>query len=219
MGRLDDQVKIRGVRIELGEIEAALTECPELKETAVVAREDENNNRQLIAYVVAKPGEEAPTTGALRKFVGARLPEYMIPSAFVVIDALPRLPSGKLDRHALPAPDQSRSRWDLFVAPRTALERELTNIWQVVLAIGVIGITDNFFDLGGNSLSALILLTRIDKTFGKKLSLPILYQAPTVRELAALMDGDQQPISSVSLFPLQPYGSRPPFFLAARRNE
>ena len=158
--------------------------CPGIKEAAVVPGEDQANNRQLIAYVVSKNGEVS-TTSALRSFLSAKLPEYMIPSAFVVLDALPRLLSGKLDRHALPSPDHVRPEFDRpHVAPRTSVQLQLVKIWQAVLSVGGIGITDNFFDLGGNSLAALYLLNHINKAFSKKLPLAVLYQAQTVEELA-----------------------------------
>ena len=199
VGRLDDQVKIRGMRIELGDVEAALIGCPGIKEAAVVPGEDESNNRRLIAYVVSKSGEVS-TTSALRSFLSAKLPEYMIPSAFVVLDALPRLPSGKLDRLALPAPDYVRPELDRpHVAPRTSLQLQLLNIWQTVLAVGGIGITDNFFDLGGNSLSAMYLLNHVNKVFGKGLSVASLYMAPTVEEFASLMEHQRQPVTTTSL--------------------
>ena len=212
VGRIDDQVKIRGMRIELGDVEAALIGCPGIKEAAVVAGEDEAKNRRLIAYVVSK-NREVSTTSALRSFLSAKLPEYMIPSAFVVLDALPRLPSGKLDRLALPLPDSARPELDRpHVAARTSVQLQLVRIWQSVLAVGGIGITDNFFDLGGNSMAALYLLTHINKAFSKKLPLAVLYQAQTVEELAHVLDNDNPSVSWSSLTPLQANGSRPPFF-------
>ena len=212
IGRLDDQVKIRGMRIEPGDVEAVLIGCPGIKEAAVVPGEDETNNRRLIAYVVPKNGE-ITTTSALRNFLSAKLPEYMIPSAFVVLDALPRLPSGKLDRHTLPSPDYVRPELDRpHVAPRTSVQLQLLRIWQAVLGVGGIGITDNFFDLGGNSLAALYLLTHINKAFSKKLPLAALYQAQTVEDLADLVDNDNHSVSWSSLTPLQTNGSKPPFF-------
>src|SRR5436309_1210880 len=179
------------MRVEPGEIEAALFECPDLRDAAVLAREDEHNDRRIVAYVVSK-NREAPTTTELRRFLSARLPEYMIPSAFVEVDALPRLPSGKLDRYALhmstnPRPNLNRP----FVPPRSLVEWRLTKIWQTVLAAAVIGVTDNFFDLGGNSLDALLLLSYIDRTFTRKLPIAMLYQAPTVEELAAVLEDEK----------------------------
>jgi amino acid adenylation domain-containing protein len=211
-GRIDDQVKIRGIRIEPGEVTAVLNEYSGLKESVVVAREDELNNRRLVAYIVPVNGK-APLPQALRAFLGEKLPEYMIPSAFVELVALPRLPSGKIDRQGLPAPDHARlDSGQPFVAPRNDLEKQLVGIWQTVLAVANISMTDNFFDVGGNSLSAMYLLTNVNKTFGEKLPLAALYQAPTVEEFAKLLDHHERSVILTSLLPLQPRGSKPPLF-------
>jgi len=212
LGRIDDQVKIRGIRIEPGEVTAVLNLCPGLKESVVIAREDELKNRRLVAYLVPSNGT-APPPAELRSFLAEKLPVYLIPSAFIELKALPRLPSGKIDRHALPAPDRDRlNSGQPFVSPRNALERQLIGIWQTVLAVGAISMTDNFFDLGGNSLSAMYLLTHVNKAFGDKLPLAALYQAPTVEEFAKLQYHHEQSVVLTSLLPLQPHGSRPPFF-------
>src|SRR5262249_3305584 len=159
-----------------------------VKEAAVVAKEDPYSGQTMIAYIVAKPGN-APTTNELRRFLSARLPAHMIPSSFLVLDAFPRLPSAKLDRQALRMPDNVTPRSDPAVAPpRNDVEWQLAKIFQTVLAVGAVGITDNFFDLGGNSMAALVLLAQIDRTFAKKLPLPTLYQAPTIEELATVLE-------------------------------
>jgi amino acid adenylation domain-containing protein len=212
LGRADDQVKIRGMRIEPGEIVAALNQHPALKEAVVVAKEDELHTRRLVAYVSPRDGE-APTSSTLRVFLGGKIPEYMIPSAFVVMASLPRLSSGKIDRGALPAPEHSKIERDRpFVAARNDLEKQLVGMWQAVLPGGAIGVTDNFFDLGGHSLSALQLLSHLSKSFGKKLPLAILHQAPTIQELAVVLADERLPLPLSSLVAIQPHGAKPPFF-------
>ncbi|MEP7306498.1 MAG: amino acid adenylation domain-containing protein [Acidobacteriota bacterium] len=212
LGRADDQVKIRGMRIEPGEIVAALNQHPALKEAIVVAKDDESHTRRLVAYVIPRDGQ-APTSTVLRAFLGGKIPEYMIPSAFVVMASLPRLSSGKIDRGALPAPDNARPELDRpFVAARNDLEKQLVGMWQAVLPGGAIGVTDNFFDLGGHSLSALHLLSHLSKSFGRKLPLAILHQAPTIEELAIALADDRLSVSLSSLVAIQPHGAKPPFF-------
>ncbi|NIR34824.1 MAG: non-ribosomal peptide synthetase, partial [Actinobacteria bacterium] len=183
LGRVDHQVKIRGYRIEIGEIETVLSAHPQVREVFVMAREDGPGERRLVAYVVAE--EPAPTTSALRQALKERLPDYMIPQAFVFLEALPLASSGKVDRQALPAPDTSRPGLDdAYTPPTTPLEHRLVRIWEAVLGVRPIGTTDNFFDIGGSSIVAVRLLARIRKEFGRDLPLTVLVNEGTIRGVA-----------------------------------
>ena len=187
LGRIDHQVKIRGFRIELGEIEAVLTQNPAVREAVILAREDIPGDKRLVGYVVPN-GESAPTASDLRSFLQQKLPEYMVPSAFVILGALPLTPNGKLDRKALPAPDQTRPELEeTFVAPRTPVEETLASIWAGVLKLDKVGIHDNFFDLGGHSLLGTQLISRIRDAFKLDLPLRNLFEAPTIDGLAQRM--------------------------------
>ncbi len=146
LGRIDNQVKIRGFRIELGEIEAAIAQWPTVKTCAVIAREDVPGDKRLVAYVVAAGNVHEPTHGELRAYLKERLPEYMVPSAFVMLDDLPLTPNGKIDRRALPAPEWAADG-DGYVAPRTLVEEVIADIWSEVLGIKRVGAADNFFAL------------------------------------------------------------------------
>jgi hypothetical protein len=182
LGRMDQQVKIRGFRIELGEIEKVLSEHPEVFQSVVVAREEDPGDKQLVAYVVATAG--ATITGReLRAFLKERLPEYMAPSFFTFLEALPLSPNGKVDRKALPAPAQIRSE-ETFSAPRTPIEKSLARIWADVLNLDEVGIHDNFFELGGHSLKATQVISRVREALRLDLSVRVLFEAPTVAELA-----------------------------------
>lgn len=209
LGRIDYQVKIRGFRIEVGEIEAVLREHPAVRETVVVAREDDLGDKRLVAYIVC---DRAIPISELRRSIKDRLPDYMLPSAFVKLEALPLTPNGKIDRRALPAPDTVRQELEeTFVAPRTDLELQLTKIWEKVLGIQPIGIRDNFFELGGHSLLAVRLLTEIEKICGKNLPLVSFLEAQTVEQLATLLDNkDSQPWQS--LVKIKPGTTKPPLF-------
>jgi amino acid adenylation domain-containing protein len=185
LGRMDHQVKIRGFRIELGEIETALADHPGVRQSAAIVREDEPGNKRLVAYVVAKP-EFALATTDLRGFLKDKLPEYMIPSAFVMLDALPLTPNGKVDRKVLPAPDQSRPEQENpFVPPSTVAEKTIAEIWAHVLKVDRVGIHDNFFESGGHSLLATQVMSRVCAAFQVELPLRSLFETPTVAGLAA----------------------------------
>ncbi|MBD2336733.1 amino acid adenylation domain-containing protein [Calothrix sp. FACHB-156] len=216
LGRIDHQVKIRGFRIELGEIESVLTQHDSVKETVVIAREDEPGNKRLVAYVVVN-SETAPSMNELRRFLQEKLPEYMIPSAFVAIAKIPLTPNGKVDRRALPIPDQRPELEKAFVAPSNAIEIDLAQIWSEVLGIQLIGIRDNFFDLGGNSLLAVKLFTQIEKKFGQKLPLATLLQSPTIEQLASILSQPNISASWSCLVTIQPgsSGKRPLFLIHA----
>ncbi len=185
LGRIDGQVKIRGFRIELGEIESVLRQAPGVQEAVVLAREDTLGEKRLVAYIVADRKLSLPT-GELRTFVKEKLPEYMVPSAFVELDGLPLTPNGKVDRHALPLPDQSE---ESFVAPRTSIEEALARIWAEILKLERVGIHDNFFHIGGHSLLATQVISLIGRAFQIDIPLRALFEKPTVEELAiAIME-------------------------------
>src|SRR5947199_3401067 len=212
LGRLDDQVKIRGFRIELGEIEAALLALAAIEQAMVLVREDIPGDKRLVAYLVCAPGQTLQVE-SLRSQLQQQLPAYMVPSAFVPLNALPLTSNGKVDRRALPSPDQSRPGLEkTFVAPNTRSEEVLAKIWANLLKLEQVGIHDNFFDLGGHSLLAVRLMSQIEKSFGKKLPLAILFQAPTIEQLAELIIEDVVLPTWSSLYPIQPHGSKPPFF-------
>ncbi|HEX8696369.1 MAG TPA: amino acid adenylation domain-containing protein [Longimicrobium sp.] len=179
LGRADEQVKVRGFRVEPGEVEAALRAHPAVADAAAAAR-GEGGAQLLAAYVV--PAGEAPDPGELRRFVGERLPDYMVPGAIVFLPALPRLPNGKVDRAALPAPAPA-ARGE-YVAPRTEAEAALAAIWAEVLGVERVGATDAFLDLGGHSLAAVRIASRVRERLGAELSLADLFAMPTVAELA-----------------------------------
>jgi amino acid adenylation domain-containing protein len=200
LGRIDNQVKIRGFRIELGEVETVLSQHPVVRQSVVIVREDSPGDRRLVAYVVSSP-DQVCTASELRNFLKEKLPEYMVPSAFVVLDAFPLTPNGKLDRKALPAPDQNRPALDeTFTAPRTPVEELLTQIWSDVLKVDKVSIHDNFFDLGGHSLLATQLVSRVRDAFQMDIPLRTLFEKPTVEELAiAIMHHSRKQISENEL--------------------
>ncbi|MBU7585508.1 MAG: non-ribosomal peptide synthase/polyketide synthase [Nostoc sp. TH1S01] len=190
LGRIDNQVKIRGFRIELGEIEAALATHPQVWESVVIVREDEPGDKRLVAYVVKS--DESLTTNQLRSFLKAKLPEYMIPSALVLLESLPLTANGKIDRRALPKPELDSALSEKYAAPRTANEEILVQIWAQILKVEQVGIHDNFFELGGHSLLATQLVSRIRNIFKVELPLRDLFTAGTVAELAQSIGQLQQ---------------------------
>ncbi|HYO59951.1 amino acid adenylation domain-containing protein, partial [Archangium sp.] len=193
IGRRDEQVKIRGFRIELGEVEAVLTQHPAVREAVVVVRESAPGLKQLVGYVVAQ-GEARPSKAELRTYLRERLPEYMVPSAFVLLDAVPLTPNGKVDRKALPAPDEGHGSDEAMVAPQTELERAVAAIWQEVLHMTKVGTNDRFFDLGGNSLSIIEVQKKLSTVLGLNVKLTKLFQYPTIALLAQhLSQGDTGP--------------------------
>ena len=212
LGRIDHQVKIRGFRIELGEIEAVLEQHSGVNQAVVVAREDTPGDKRLVAYVVpATP--DTLTSAELRIHAGKQLPDYMTPTAFVQMAKLPVTPNGKVDRKALPAPTVSDFEAQTeYVAPRDATERKLVQLWEDVLGIRPISVTASFFDLGGRSVLAARLFTKILRGFGKELPLSTLFRSPTVEQLAK----ELQPSAPTSEYPtlvtIQENGSKPPFF-------
>ncbi|MGW6642429.1 amino acid adenylation domain-containing protein, partial [Streptomyces iakyrus] len=188
VGRADDQVKIRGFRIELGEIETVLAGHAALR-AAVVTVEDVAGDPRLVAHVVPADQEDGiPAAGELRAFVGDRLPGFMVPSVFVELAALPLTPNGKVDRAALPAPDAVRQGTTGFVEPASVTEQLLVEVWAAVLGVDGIGAADDFFELGGHSLLATQVVSRIREVFAAEIPLAVLFDHPTVRELAAVVD-------------------------------
>ncbi len=204
LGRLDGQVKIRGYRIELGEIETVLAQCPSVRASAVAVSEDAGGDKRLVAYVVPQ-AQEVPNASELRAWLQTRLPEYMIPSAFVALERLPLTASGKLDRRALlhSAPEQPPSEQPV-AAPRTATEQILANIWGEVLGVEQVGIHDNFIALGGHSLLATQIVARAWQAFQIEVPLRTLLQAQTVAALASSIDTLMRaaPIRGSSSIPL-----------------
>jgi amino acid adenylation domain-containing protein len=210
LGRIDNQVKVRGFRIELGEIETVLTRHPGVAEAVVVARGATGAEAELAAYVI--PEREPLAAHALREFAANTLPSYMVPTTVTTLEAFPLTPNGKIDRKALPEPTRERSAERALVAAETGLERQLTTIWERELDIRPIGATDNFFDLGVTSISAATLFAAIEHELGSELPLGAIFQAPTIRALARLLEGDGDSSRWTSLIPIQPEGSRAPIF-------
>ena len=186
LGRLDHQVKIRGFRVELGEIEAVLAAYPGVEEAVLVAREDTPGDRRLVAYVAAPTGEVTPV--GLRQALQSRLPDYMVPAAFVLLGDLPRTPNGKVDRKALPAPEATRLADDDFVAPSTPVEQALANLWSPMLGVEEIGVHDDFFGLGGHSILAMRVASRVRDLFEVEIPVRTLFERPTIAELAATIE-------------------------------
>ncbi|RKG86299.1 hypothetical protein D7V97_43360, partial [Corallococcus sp. CA053C] len=197
VGRIDAQVKVRGFRIELGEVETVLRAGPAVKDAVVLAREDHPGDKRLVAYVVT---EGALDVAALRAHLKQHLPEYMVPAAFVPLEALPLTSNGKVDRKALPVPEAS-SRTHAYEAPVTPLEEKLAGLWSEVLRVPTVGRTDNFFELGGHSLLATQLVARVRAALDVELPLRALFEAPTV---AALAERLQQASTATRLPPLTP---------------
>jgi amino acid adenylation domain-containing protein len=185
LGRLDHQVKVRGFRVEPGEVKAALMEHLEVREAVVVAREDETGDKRLVAYCVVLTEQQEPTTSELRSFLKQKLPEHMVPAAFVMLEALPLTPNGKVDRHALPMPDRTRPELDrIFVPPRSPVEQTVAGTWSEVLGLERVGVHDNFLELGGHSLLATQVIARLCGALGIELPVSSLFESPTVAGLA-----------------------------------
>jgi amino acid adenylation domain-containing protein len=187
LGRADDQVKIRGYRVELGEIEATVATHPQVRSCTVLAREDEPGDRQLVAYVVPRD-DDGLRAEELRAFLREKLPEYMVPARFVYLDALPLTPNGKVDRKALLPPPREVSGAGEGGAPRTETETRVEAIWSELLKVDGIGVQDDFFDLGGDSMTAVALLAHLHEAFGVDLELAVLFDRPTIAGLSEFVD-------------------------------
>ncbi|HUM15287.1 MAG TPA: amino acid adenylation domain-containing protein [Candidatus Nitrosotalea sp.] len=211
LGRTDFQAKIRGNRVEVAEVEAALLGVGAVKEVAVATRQDGSAEPRLVAYVV--PGSHtAPTVSELRRHLAARLPDYMIPSAYVILEALPLDANGKVDRRALPAPDGRRPELDEgHVEPRTLLEHQLARIWEAVLGIHPVGILDSFFDLGGSSLLAVQMMDQVERVLHRKVPLSVMLAGATIADLASAIQEEAVELRA-PIVPIQTGGGRPPFF-------
>jgi aryl carrier-like protein len=208
LGRLDHQVKLRGFRIELGEIEAALLEHQEVEQAVVMVREDDPGNKRLVAYVVPENREKEFNTGELRDSLRHKLPEYMVPQMYVELKELPLTPNGKLDRKHLPKPQPVEAA-NKYVSPRTAEEEVLCDIWAEVLKLESVGIQDNFFEIGGDSILAIQAITRANK-LGLQLTAKDLFQHQTVAQLASVaISGGPQEQSLSNTAEMAP-GSPPP---------
>lgn len=210
LGRGDNQVKLRGYRIELSEVEMVLASHSAIRETAVIVREDTPGDKRLVAYVTTTT---KTAVSELRQYLQPRLPEYMLPSAFVFLDKMPLTPSGKVNRRALPEPEYGqRQQGAEITAPRTELETQLVALWQQVLKVKEVGIHDNFFELGGHSLLALRLFFQIDQKFGVNLPLITLFKGGTIEHLAAEIRRQQGKAAWSVAEIMQPVGDKPPFF-------
>jgi amino acid adenylation domain-containing protein len=188
LGRIDHQVKLRGFRVELGEIETVLNQHPGVHAAVVVVREKEGAEKQLISYVV--PGQGELSRGDLRHFLKQTLPEYMVPTVFVMLEALPLTPNGKVDRRGLPEPDHSLTGpVENLVLPRNPMEATLAEIWESLLRVELVGVHDNFFELGGSSLLATRVVSRIRQTFHVDLPLRDFLTRPTIAELTKVLEG------------------------------
>jgi acyl carrier protein len=192
LGRTDEQVKIRGHRVEPGEIEHALLRHPAVASAVVIAREVELGGKQLIAYTRQRPGTTT-TTAELRGFLEGKLPSYMVPSHFVILNDLPLTVNGKVDRRALPDPDLEKDRMrNCLVAPRTPVENVVASIWCELLHLDKVGIHEDFFHLGGDSLLAMQLISRITRALKVELPLLSIFEGPTVAKLALSIETAQR---------------------------
>lgn len=212
IGRRDNQLKFHGFRVELGEIEAALIQHEDVSQAVVMLWEDQSGNSQLAAYVVSDQNGQS-TADALKKSLKAKLPAYMIPSAMIILDTFPLTPNGKVDRRALPKPEPAECyTLEHYAAPCTDTEKELASIWAEILGIPCVGIHDNFFDMGGHSLLAIRLTQRIEKVLGVTMPVATLFKAPTIAEMAKLIDGQKAPDTFSPLVGIRPKKEKTPFF-------
>jgi amino acid adenylation domain-containing protein len=195
LGRIDNQVKIRGFRVELGEIEAVLSQHPSVRETVVITLKDPLENQRLVAYIVPYQ-KQGPTVSQLQSFLKVKLPNYMVPAAWVMLEALPLTPNGKVDRRTLPIPENLRPQLETaYVGPQTKMEHDITAIWQKVLPLEKIGIYDNFFDVGGHSLLMLQIHSQLRDFLGQELSMVEIFKYPTIHALAKYLSHKQSQVT------------------------
>ena len=209
LGRIDEQVKLRGHRIELGEIENVLLQDPQIRQAAVKLAEEDNGNKLLVGYIV--PESTFDKSKAIQN-LQKQLPDYMVPGFWVELKALPLTSNGKIDKKALPAPDVAGVLDNQYAAPETETEIALAKMWEDLLGIKKIGVHDTFFELGGNSIQAVTMFTRIRKHFGKELPLAAIFQAPDIKRLAAIITEKDNIVNFSCLIPIQPLGSNTPLF-------
>ncbi len=208
VGRVDDQIKLRGYRIEPGEIESALARHPDIATCAVAARQEPSGDKRLVGYVVSRERAN-PSVTELRESLKRELPDHMVPSAFVFLDALPLTPNGKVDHRALPAPEQVRPNLEsAFAPPRSPVEVTVAGIWCQVLGLEKVGIHDNFFELGGHSLLATLVLARLRAAFSTRLPLRTLFEKPTVAELSAALQAGEGAAGPPRPAPIVPVSRR-----------
>lgn len=213
LNRIDFQVKIRGFRIELGEIESVLLQVKGIKENVVIVREDKTGEKMLVAYYIPD-GKQEVTDKELRQYLKERLPDYMVPGAFIHMDRFPLTSTLKVDRNALPEPNFDKARESTaYVAPKTQTEQKLARIWSSLLSQKKIGIHDDFFEIGGHSMMAVALMTKIEKELNIRLPLASLFDRSTIHSLAELIDNDSDDIEWRSLVPIRPTGKKKPLFL------
>jgi thioesterase domain-containing protein/acyl carrier protein len=217
LGRTDSRLRIRGQSVEIPEVEAALLRIAGVSEAVAAGEVDARGDLHLVAYIVPGSGSSL-TASVLHRAMSGMVPGYMVPSAFVLLNALPLLPNGKVNRRALPSTGLAAVHDRSFVAPRTQVERKLAKVWARVLGVERVGVTDNFFELGGHSLLTMRVCTEVEKAFGRPLAPTALLHAPTVEELASLLEEGQPSPSIPSLVALQPNGSKPPFFWVHGEN-
>lgn len=211
IGRADDQVKIRGMRVELGEIETKIKQFDQVREAAVVVREDAPGNKTLVAYISSEDG--TALEDRLRAFLSEVLPDHMLPAFFVFVESLPKTTSGKIDRRALcNIKEFEPVRSSEKVSPRNEAEQKLTDIWESLLGLNMTSVKDDFFELGGNSLLAVKLFYEIEQVFGKKLPLATLFRASSIEKLADIIHKGDFAARESSIVPIQPNGKKPPFF-------
>ena len=211
IGRKDNQVKIRGYRIELGEIESVLGQCDVVRQAVVLAKDDKDKKKRLVSYIVGK-GDYS--RDKVIDFLKAKLPDYMVPTLWMELEELPLTSNNKIDRKSLPDFDAEEQIKDNYAAPRTETEKEMSAIWQEVLKLQRIGIDDNFFDIGGHSLLAVQITTRIEKQFDKKLQIATLFSYPTIAQLSAFIDKENtKNIKWRSIVPIKPAGSKMPVYI------
>ena len=212
LGRGDTQVKIAGNRVELGEIEVLINRLSGIQQAIVVAREDVPGLKRLVAYMVSTKNN--PDTDYVRKSIEQQLPDFMHPSAYVWLDELPKTTSGKVDRKNLPKPDYNLiGRDGNDIAPRTDIEKLVARIWEESMGIEKISVTDNFFSIGGRSLVAIQIMSRIEKATGKRLPLATLLEHSTIEKLSLCLTDDSKPVTANSLVPIQPNGSKVPLYI------
>ena len=213
LNRVDSQVKIRGFRIELGEIESALAQYPTTTNSVVIVREDTPGDKKLVAYIVKKENQETDIP-ELRTYLKTKIPDYMVPSAFVFIDKFPLTPNGKIDRKVLPSPQESAPQEaKAYLEPQTDLQKRLADIWCEVLKSKRIGIDENFFEIGGHSMLAVTLMVKVEKEIGVRLPLASLFDHGTIQDMAILLEKETGAIKWSSLVPIRSKGTKRPLYL------